>query len=60
LYFYGDNFVKPFMFKLHYKFWEIVHKYTQKLIISYFYYISATHYCSKSSRVIIGQTHLEK
>ena len=42
-----------------YKFWEIVHKYTQKLINSYFYYISATHYCSKSSRVIIGQTHLE-
>jgi len=45
LYFYGDNFVKPFktcMFKL------------------IFYYISATHYCSKSSRVVIGQTHLEK
>jgi hypothetical protein len=40
-----------------YKFLEIAHKYTYKLINSYFYYISATHYCCKSSRVIIGQTH---
>jgi hypothetical protein len=43
-----------------YKFWEIAHKYTYKLINSYFYYISATHYCCKSSRVIIGQTHSNK